>query len=640
MEEKKEIYFRRLDIVRILSCILVLFYHLNILKGGFLAVCTFFALSGYLTCISALKNENFSIKLYYKNRIKKLYIPLIIVVFITVILAIINSNINWINLKQETFSVIFGYNNIWQLNANMDYFTRNINSPFIHLWYISILLQFDLIFPFVFTLFKKIENKIKNNFSVIAVTIFTIFTTILFYYMSNNLDFMMAYYNSFARSFSVLFGILLAIIHYKYNIKFSRIFKKYNIVIFVIYIIALTGFCIFLPNNIKYYAIFMILTTILSCRLIEYSTTESNKMYKFDKHLKTLSKMSYEVYLVQYPIIFFMHNILINDNLKNISIIILTFVISFILYLLLNISVKDKTLKCIKIIVLSAIIILGSFIVITAKDYTGEMKELENRLKENSKFIEEKNNQYLNNENIEKNKTTDNSDNKVWNIVSKNTKNKEINATNKNIKIKDKKNTDISKKREENNSNPKTGEKNIKKSTTENKKNKESNIDEKIRELPVVGVGDSVLLDATKEFYNKFPKGYFDGKISRTVSGAKDVLINLKNKGKLGDTIVLCLATNGDYSEKQNKELMKIIGSRKVYWVNAVGADDPKFNDRFKSFTKNYTNIHIVEWDKVAKSHPEYLEPDKIHPNYRGGKAMVKLIYDTIYHDYLDESKE
>ena len=79
------------------------------------------------------------------------------------------------------------------------------------------------------------------------------------------------------------------------------------------------------------------------------------------------------------------------------------------------------------------IFFLGYIIVITAKDYTGEMKELENRLKENSKFIEEKNNQYLNNENIEKNKTTDNSDNKVWNIVSKNTKNKEINATNKNI---------------------------------------------------------------------------------------------------------------------------------------------------------------------------------------------------------------
>ena len=606
MEEKKEIYFRRLDIVRIVSCILVLFYHLNILKGGFLAVCTFFALSGYLTCILALKNENFSIKLYYKNRIKKIYIPLIIVVFITVLLAIINSNINWINLKQETFSVIFGYNNIWQLNANKDYFTRNINSPFIHLWYISILLQFDLVFPLIFTLLKRVENKVKNNISTIIVAFFTIFTSILFYYMSNTQDFMMAYYNSFARSFSILFGILLALVHYKYNIKFSRIFKEYNIVIFIIYIITLIGFCIFLPNNIEHYAIFMILTTLLSCRLIEYSTIESNKAYKFDKHLKILSKMSYEVYLVQYPIIFFMHNIVINDSLKALLIIIITFVISLILYLLLTVSIKYKLLKYIKRIVLGVIIILGSFIVITAKDYTGEIKELENRLKENSKFIEEKNNQYLNNENVE---------------------------------IKDKKNTDISKKIQENKSNTKTEEKNRKKSTTESKKNKESNIDERIRNLPVVGVGDSILLDATKEFYNKFPKGYFDGKISRTVSGAKDVLVNLKNKGKLGDIIVLCLATNGDYSDKQNKELMKIIGNRKVYWVNAVGADDPKFNDRFKIFAKNYPNINIVEWDKVAKSHPEYLEPDKIHPNYRGGKAMVKLIYDTIYHDYLDESK-
>ena len=118
-------------------------------------------------------------------------------------------------------------------NVNKDYFTRNINSPFIHLWYISILLQFDLVFPLIFTLLKRVENKVKNNISTIIVAFFTIFTSILFYYMSNTQDFMMAYYNSFARSFSILFGILLALVHYKYNIKFSRIFKEYNIVIFI-----------------------------------------------------------------------------------------------------------------------------------------------------------------------------------------------------------------------------------------------------------------------------------------------------------------------------------------------------------------------------------------------------------------------
>ena len=120
MEEKTG-YYRRLDIVRIISCILVLLYHLNVVKGGFLAVCTFFTLSGYLSCVSALKNKRFSIKLYYINRIKKLYIPLLMVVAITVIIAKVNSSINWMNLKPESCSVLFGYNNIWQLKANQDY---------------------------------------------------------------------------------------------------------------------------------------------------------------------------------------------------------------------------------------------------------------------------------------------------------------------------------------------------------------------------------------------------------------------------------------------------------------------------------------------------------------------------------------
>lgn len=44
-------YFKDLNIIRLIACIAVLLYHLNILKGGYLAVCTFFVLTGYLSCI-------------------------------------------------------------------------------------------------------------------------------------------------------------------------------------------------------------------------------------------------------------------------------------------------------------------------------------------------------------------------------------------------------------------------------------------------------------------------------------------------------------------------------------------------------------------------------------------------------------
>ena len=157
---------------------MVLLYHLNIIKGGFLAVCTFFALSGYLSCLSALKNDDFSIKKYYINRFKKIYLPLIIITFLTIIIVRLNSSIGWVNLKPETNSVLLGYNNYWQLNANLDYFTKSVNTPFIHLWYISILMQYELIFPILFIVFKKIDHKLRKNISTILVILLAIGSTI------------------------------------------------------------------------------------------------------------------------------------------------------------------------------------------------------------------------------------------------------------------------------------------------------------------------------------------------------------------------------------------------------------------------------------------------------------------------------
>lgn len=615
MEEKTG-YYRRLDIVRIISCILVLLYHLNVVKGGFLAVCTFFTLSGYLSCVSALKNKRFSIKLYYINRIKKLYIPLLIVVAITVIIAKVNSSINWMNLKPESCSVLFGYNNIWQLKANQDYFTRNINSPFTHFWYISILFQFDLIFPIAFIVFKKIENRIRRNFSTIIVVILTIITTFLFYYLSKTQGIMIAYYNSFSRSFSILFGVLLALVLYKYNMKISRVFERYNKIIYVIYAILLIALCIFIPDKTEWYAIFMIITTILSTRLIEYSICEKERIKKSDNYLKLLSRMSYEVYLVQYPVIFFMQAISINDILKLIVICLLTIIISFILCFLMEGTSKKKKFNIAKNICISTIIIVGIFAIITSKDYSNEMKDLENRLNENLKFIEEKNKEFLDDTSTETedNRISRKTENEVWNVTTEKKETANGNGVASN-----------------NESNA-----NNEKIVTKNKKD----IENVIRNSRIVGIGDSVMLDATKEFYNKFPKGYFDGKINRTISKSKEVLTYLKNKGKLGNIVILCLSTNGDYSDKQNTEMMKILGNRKVYWINAAGPDDPRFNEKFANFAKNYPNIHIIEWDRFAKSHPEYLEPDKIHPNYKGGKVLVQQIFDAICDDYLNNKNK
>ena len=202
-------YYKNINLIRLIACLGVLLYHFNILKGGYLAVCTFFVLSGYLSCVSAFRKEKFSLLKYYSNRLLKIYLPLLVVVFSTIFTVSLFSDINWLNLKPETTSVLLGYNNFWQLSANLDYFARHVNSPFIHLWYISILLQFDLIFPLVYIPLRKLGDKINKLIPCIITIILSIISSIYFYKMNLSETMMVTYYNTFTRIFSLLFGVSL-----------------------------------------------------------------------------------------------------------------------------------------------------------------------------------------------------------------------------------------------------------------------------------------------------------------------------------------------------------------------------------------------------------------------------------------------
>ena len=199
----KSKYFEKLDLVRLVSCILVFLYHLNIIKGGFFAVCTFFVLSGYLSSISLFKKDKVSLKDYYYKKFVHLYIPLLIVTLLSLAVIYFIKDIIWITLKPETISVLGGYNNFWQIGANLDYFARHADSPFMHFWYIAILLQFDLIYPFIFMLFKYIGKKINKHFSVILLSIITIGLIVFHFYMSVHESTMFVYYNTFTRIYSL-----------------------------------------------------------------------------------------------------------------------------------------------------------------------------------------------------------------------------------------------------------------------------------------------------------------------------------------------------------------------------------------------------------------------------------------------------
>lgn len=578
-----------LDIFRFFLVISVLLYHLNILKGGYLAVCAFFVLSGYLSCISASLKEKFSFKDYYVDKFKKLYLPLIIVVFLTITITSLIPSLEWINMKQETKSILLGYNNFWQLNTNLDYFARQVNSPFIHLWYIAILIQFDLLFPFIYVLLKKVGEKTNKNIPIIITTIASIVSTAYFYKTSLSSNTMFTYYNTFARIFSLLFGMLLAYIHINYkefiNSKIKGKIK--NRIIYFFYLITITVLIITISPSSKYFAISMILTSLISCRIIENANKiEKKKNNIVDKALKYLSTISYEIYLVQYPIIYIFN--IYTFKYSIISTIILTFIISMIIHFI--ITKKKKLLSKIVVIILrillTASILFGIYKFIIAEDYTKEMKRLEEQLALNEEMMLERQNEYQ--------KLNEKRENEILNSLA-------------------------------------------------SLENDEEKIKQFLIEAPVTGVGDSVMLGAIGKLYQKFPNGYFDAKISRTAWVANGILKDLKAQNKVGEIVILNLGANGDCPENCKTEIMKTLSDSQVFWLNVTNDRDVKVNKKLEDFASKYENLHIIDWATISKGHSEYFVADGIHLTNIGQDAYVETIYNEIYKVYskkIVEQKE
>lgn len=575
-------YFRYLDIIRLFSCISIFLYHLGILKGGYLAVCIFFVLSGYLSCLSAFNDEKFSLKKYYVKRIKKLYIPLLFVVFITILITSFLPNIGWFNLKPETNSILLGYNNFWQLGANMDYFASHNNSPFVHLWYISILMQFDLVFPILYILLKKIGSKVNKVVPCFITCLISIVSGFYFVKVSASGNMMITYYSTFTRVFSLSFGLSLGFIHNYYGSVLTdrmkeRDFSKLGI---YFYLLVLIGLFIFTDPKSLYFSSIMILVTLIACRLIDYGVSnEQDILSKRDKIVKSLSDVSYEIYLIQYPVIFFFQNVAINKIIQIILVIVITILLSYILHFATNIkNRKYKSLRYFILIIICVASLFGIYQYIVTEDHTAEMEELEKQLSENAKKIEQNQEDY---------NTLIKAEQDKWDDV------------------------------------------------LENLESGENQIKDIVSNLPLVAIGDSVMLGAIDNLHLTFPNSYVDAKVSRSLWKASEILEELIEKDALGDPIVINLGANGDCSLACKTEIMELCKGKEVFWLNTT--NNHEFNKNLSSFSSKYSNLHVIDWNKLSKGHEEYFYADGIHLTGSGRKAYAQVVYNAIYQTYLDK---
>lgn len=148
-------------------------------------------------------------------------------------------------------------------------------------------------------------------------------------------------------------------------------------------------------------------------------------------------------------------------------------------------------------------------------------------------------------------------------------------------------------------------------------------------------IGDSVFLGAAPSFQKIQKNTVIDAKISRQVYQGIDVAKQMKKKGKLGDTVIISLGTNGKFNPATGQNLIDYLGKdRTIYWITVYGKDlkwQNNVNKTIQKLVKQNKNTYLIPWDKTAKKHPDWFYQDGIHLNTKGQDGFARFVKKKIH---------
>lgn len=582
-----------LDGLRTLAITGVTLFHMfpQVFKGGWLGVSLFFVITGYLLAYTGEKgraSHGFSLLSYLWKRIKRIYPSLIIMILMTVGIYSFFAPDIITAIRPEVLSVLLGVNNWWQIEQNADYFTRIASqSPFTHLWFLGIEIQYYLIWPLLYgfyILIEKISGPKAGTAFFFLVGLGAM--TVMPYDFKEGMDMTRLYYGTDTRMYALLLGAALGLSHAHRAYDGESRNRKKTVISFLYMagiVLTAAGY-FFLDGRLPaVYEWAMAAYTILFLLLLVWTADTSLPFGKWmDNPLFCwIGKYSYGIFLWQYPVIFLFRYMkwegimpYVMETAEIFLIVLLAVWSSLVENLLTGhihfIGHPRKTfLKALAILLIS----LPAFPFMaygcrglwnSSTERVSDMGEMKERFAENEKMLE----------------------------------NQQVEA----IPVPE-----------------------------ETKAKSHPTLDH------VACIGDSVMLGSAMDIHDVLPDCYIDAKVSRYVGAGLGIARQIENMGLLGNTVVIALGTNGPLDgqyEGETRALLDYLGpERHIFWVTvhcpATGWQDSN-NAYLRKITQEYPNVTLVDSQEAVTRHPEWLGGDNIHPNNEGTRAYAALIHDAI----------
>ncbi|BDR57172.1 acyltransferase family protein [Xylocopilactobacillus apis] len=639
-------YITGFDGLRAIGVLLVIFYHINpeLFPGGYFGVPIFMVISGYLITCSLMREVRQKGKIDYRSffsrRAKRLYPALVTMLFATSSYILLFQRNLLDKLWQIVLSNLTYLYNWWQIFNGQSYFERfaDNESPFTHLWTLSIEGQFYLIWPFVFfLLYKFVKSNQKRSRIVLVLALISAFEMAVLYSPAN---INRVYYGTDTRSVSILLGCALAFVW-----PVSRLNRHLNresrilidscggisalVMLIMIFTVRDQSSGLYRYGMLIFSAFATILIAAVSHPGGSFNRILTNPIFSF------IGKISYGIYIYQFPVMIFFENKvkLISKHpiiYPVIEIIIIIGISTFSYYFIEQyfakvtwsslkddfkqiFELKNKPQSKIGMMALVPILILGlssNVLSVFAKGQNPNDTPLARKIKANTKL------QKAHNKLAEKKALIANKESR------KLEKNKSLSRSFS--KSQHKKYEVLAKKHPVNQEYEKYGLTQFELQMGQH--------------IGLTAIGDSVMVDGQPVLTKIFPKIVIDAVVSRQASELPDLLKQKADQGIIADTIVIGLGTNGILTPNIIDETMKIATTqRDVFWITdhvPTRSWQDSNNAVLVQESHKYNNMHIIEWHKFVNSHNEWLYADLTHPNQEGsvqyGTFIAKNILKTL----------